>query len=97
MGNISGTITPDRNNGTVQKATLVGSITLNLPSNMTTGQSFTLIFTQDSNGLRTLTPDNSYKFASGYKTLSTIASAVDMLNIFYDGSIYYVTLTTGYS
>ena len=96
LGSISGTVTPDRTTYSVQKATLTGNITLNSPINMTTGQSLTLIFTQDASGNRTMTADSAYKFAGNFRTLSTAANSIDMLNMFYDGSIYYVTLTTGY-
>jgi hypothetical protein len=96
-GNATGNLTPDRNNGTIQKFTLTGSITLNPPANMTAGQSLTLILTQDSAGNRTLTAGSSFKFASGYKTLSIGGNVIDMLNMFYDGTVYYCTLTTGYA
>jgi len=96
-GNATGNLTPDRNNGTIQKFTLTGNITLNPPVNMTAGQSLTLILTQDSPGNRDLTASSSYLFAGGFSTLSNGAGEIDMLNIFYDGTVYYVTLTVGYS
>jgi hypothetical protein len=92
------TFTPDRNNGPIQKMTLTQNITaFNLPANMVAGDSITYIIKQDATGRRTVTFNSNYKFASGYKTLSTTANAIDMLNVFYDGSVYYVTLTTGYA
>ncbi len=96
VGNISGTFTPNRSNGSVQTATLTGNVTLSAPTNMTLGQSLTLIFTQDATGNRLLTPNANYKFAGNFKTLSTAANSIDMLNMFHDGAIYYTTLTTGY-
>ena len=96
-GTLSGAITLNRNNGTIQKVRLNGNVSSLAISNMTTAQSFTIIFTQDEIGDRTLTTSSSFKFASGYKTLSTGGGAVDMLNIFYDGTVYYCTLTTGYA
>ena len=96
-GNISGTLTPDRNNGTVQKFTLEGNITLNPPVNMSAGQSLTLILTQDSAGNRLLDANTEYLFASGFQILSTNSGAIDMLNIFSDGTTYYATLTVSYS
>lgn len=95
-GNWSGTVSPNRNNGTIQKYTLTGNITLNAPTNIATGQGITLILTQDGVGGRLLTANSAYKFASSFNTLSAGAGAIDMLNIFYDGSTYYVTLTVGY-
>ena len=96
-GNWSGSVTPDRNNGTVHKYTLTGNITLNVPANMSTGQSLTLILTQGSGGNKVMTANSSYKFASAYNDLSVNAGDIDMLNIFTDGTIYYVTLTVSYT
>jgi hypothetical protein len=97
LGSISGTFTPNRANGTIQKLTLTGNITLNMPTNMSAGQSLTLIMTQDATGGRVMTPNNAYKFASGFRDLSTEPTAIDMLNIFTDGTLYYTTLTIGYT
>jgi hypothetical protein len=97
LGSISGSFSPNRALATIQTATLTGNITLNAPINMITGQSLTLIFTQDETGNRELFPDSVYKFAGNFKTLSFSGNAIDMLNMFYDGSTYYVALTTGYA
>ena len=96
-GVLSGAISLNRNNGTIQKVTLNGNATSLAISNIGVAQSFTIIFTQDGSGSRTLTTSSAFKFASGFKTLSTVAGAVDMLNIFFDGSTYFCTLTTGYA
>lgn len=96
-GNTGSSITPDRNNGTVLKYTANASFTLNTPSNVSNGHNFTIILTQDAVGSRVMTANSNYKFAEGFKTLSTSANAIDMLNVFYDGTYYYVTLTTGYA
>ena len=96
-GNATGNLTPNRNNGTIQKFTLTGNITLNPPVNMTAGQSLTMILTQDSAGNHLLNANVAYLFASGFQTLSTDSNAIDMLNIFSDGSTYYTTLTVDYS
>ncbi len=96
-GNVSGALTPDRDDGTIQKFTLIGNITLNPPTNMSAGQSLTLIFTQDTSGNRLLDANTAYLFASGFQTLSTASGAIDMLNIFSDGTSYYTTLTVEYS
>ena len=96
-GNWSGTVTPNRNNGTIQKYTLTGSINLNTPLNISAGQSLTLILTQDGTGGRILNPNAAYKFAGAFNTLSLGPGAIDMLNMFYDGTNYYVTLTVGYA
>ena len=96
-GNVSGTLTPDRNNGTIQKFTLTGNITLTPPTNMAAGQSLTMILTQDSTGNHLLNANVAYVFASGFQTLTTDSNGIDMLNIFSDGSTYYTTLTVDYS
>jgi hypothetical protein len=91
------TLALDRNNGTIQKVVLASNATALSIANIGVAQSFTIIFTQDGTGSRTLTTSSAFKFASGFKTLTTSANAVDMLNIFFDGSTYYCTLTTGYA
>ena len=96
-GDATGNLTPDRNNGTIQKFTLTGNITLNPPVNVAAGQSLTLILTQDSTGGRLLDANVAYLFASGFQTLSTSSGGIDMLNIFSDGSTLYTTLTVDYS
>ena len=96
-GFISGSVTFDRDNGSIQKAMLIGNITLELPLNMSAGESITYILRQDVTGGRTMTPVVGYLFAAGFKTLSGYPYAIDMLNIFFDGTYYYCTLTTGYS
>jgi len=96
LGTVSGTFTPNRNNGTIQKLTLTGNIVLNAPSNMSAGQSLTLIIKQDGSGNRGFTPADIYLFASGYQTLSPEANVTDMLNMFSDGTFVYATLTNGY-
>ena len=89
----SGTVTPDQENGNVQTFTATGNFTLALPSNMPTGGSMTLIITQDGTGSRVMSPNASYLFAGGRNVLSTTASAIDVMQIFYDGSRYLATLS----
>jgi hypothetical protein len=95
IGSTSGTITPDFNNGSIQTMTLTGSITMNTLANAIAGRSMTLIVTQDGTGGRTLT--SSMLFSDGFNTLSGGAGAVDIISVFYTGSTYYATLTTGYT
>jgi hypothetical protein len=93
-GNASGTITPDFNNGSIQKLTLTGNITMNTLGNAIAGRSMTLILTQDATGGRALT--SSMKYADGFNSLSVTANSTDIISVFYDGSVYYASLTTGY-
>ena len=95
-GNTSTAVTPSAVY-TVQNWTANNNFTLNLPTGMTTGQSITLIITQDATGNRTMTPNASYKFAYSNKTLSTAANAIDMLSIFYNGTTYLCNLVKGYA
>lgn len=94
-GSVSGTITPNANNGTIYTYTLTGSITLNSIQNVQTGTSMSIILTQGGSGSYTLS--STWKFASGSKTLSTAVGAIDIISVFYDGSTYYASLTKGYA
>ena len=96
-GNATGNLTPNRNNGSIQRYTLTGNITLLPVANINAGQWITLILTQDSVGNRLLDANTAYLFASGFQTLTVDSGAIDMINIFYDGSNYYATLTVDYS
>ena len=99
LGTINGTegtdFTINPNNGSIQTATLDGNITINGPTNMGSGESITLILTQDGTGSRTLS--STMLFAGGDGTLSTDANAVDIIGIFYDGTNYYASLSTGFA
>lgn len=87
------TITPDWTNGSVQKVTLTGNATFAAPTNMVAGSSLTFIIVQDATGGRTGTWNGSYKFAGGTPTLTTTANAVDVVNVFYDGSLYLASIS----
>jgi hypothetical protein len=95
IGSTSGTITPNINNGAIQSMTLTGSITLNAITNIATGQGATFIITQGGTGSYTLT--SGWLFAGGSKTLSTTVGAVDIISVFYSGTVYYASLTKGYA
>ena len=96
-GNTTGTISINGDNGSIQTFTLTGGITLNAAnfSNMGTGQTVSLILTQDGTGSRTLTSD--LKYSGGNKTLSTAANSIDTLTVTYDGTNYLAALVTGYA
>lgn len=86
---------PDVSTATIWTMTLTGDVTFNGFTNPQAGQSATIIFTQDGTGSRTLT--SSMKFAGGSKTLTTTASATDIISVFYDGSNYWAALSKGYA
>ena len=93
-GTVSGTLTPNSSAGTIYQYTLNGNITINSLGNAVAGTSMALILTQDGTGNRTLT--SSMKFSDGYNLLSTSAGATDIMYVFYDGSTYYASMSTGY-
>jgi hypothetical protein len=97
QGNTSTSFTPIYSNGIVQRITATANFTLQAPSGMVTGQSITLVVTQDATGSRIMTPNGVYRFAYGGKTLSTAANSIDVLSIFYDGSNYLCNLVKGYT
>jgi hypothetical protein len=89
------TITPDAANGSVQTVTLTGNVTFSAFSNPVSGQTITLLITQDGTGSRTLT--STMKFAGASKTLSTVAASIDILTVSYIGTTYYASLVKGYA
>ena len=89
------TITPDAANGSVQTVTLTGNVTFSAFTNPVSGQSITLIITQDATGSRTLT--STMLFAGGSKTLTTAANAVDILTVSYIGTTYYASLSKAFA
>ena len=49
---------------------------------------------QDGTGNRLLS--STMKFAGNTRTLSTAASSVDIISVFFDGTSYFASLTKGY-
>jgi len=96
-GTSSGSITPNWNDGSIQKIILNGGLSLNVPINMQSGSSLKLIVRQNASGNHTLTPNASLKFKGGNKTLSTSSNAIDMIKIYYDGTNYLCDLDLAYS
>lgn len=93
--NTSTSISPDVSTGTIFRYTANNNFTFNGLTNAVAGSSATVIITQDGTGSRTLT--STMKFAGASKTLSTAASAIDIIGVFYDGTTYYASLTKGYA
>jgi hypothetical protein len=85
----------DANSGSIFQVTANVNTTMNTIPNAVAGTSATIIITQDATGSRTLT--SSMKFAGATKTLSTAASSIDIISVFYDGTTYYASLTKGYA
>lgn len=96
-GTTSGSVTPNWNNGSMQKMILNGALTLNVPTNMQSGATLKLIIRQNASGNHLMTPNGSLKFKGGNKTLSTSANSIDMIKIYYDGTTYLCDLDLAYS
>lgn len=64
--------------------TLGGNRTLDNPSNLADGMVINFHIEQDGTGSRTLAFGSKYKFSGGSKTLSTAASARDLISCLYD-------------
>lgn len=72
------TIAVDASQGALFTVTLGGNRTLSNPTNLTSGQTYRVRVSQDGTGARTLAFGTNYLF-SGASTLTTTASAIDML------------------
>jgi len=102
--NIGNSSNPSINvdNGNVQKVTLTGNWTFPGFQSPIAGQSVTLIITQDGSGNRTFSTSGiTARWAGGAnignKTLSTAAGSIDLLNIFFDGTFYFFSLSKGFA
>jgi len=89
------TITPNAADGSIRTITLTGNVTFSAFTTPVSGQTITLIITQDATGSRTLT--STFKFSGGSKTLSTAANAIDILTVSYIGTTYYASLAKGFA
>lgn len=81
------TITPDFAAANNFSVTLGGSRTLANPTNLTAGQSGTIVIAQDGTGSRTLAYGSYFKFAGGTAPmLTTTAAAVDVIAYYVESS-----------
>jgi hypothetical protein len=96
LGSITGTNNLNFASGQIFKATLTGNVTFTV-SGVSTGDSFSVLLTQDGTGSRTATWPAAFKFAGASSTLSTAAGTTDFVNAFYDGTYYYAVLSKGYA
>ena len=91
----SNTLTLDVHDGNVSTITLNDNVTTWTINNMDAGTTITAILKQDGTGSRLMnaTQINSTTFktvGAGGLTLTTDASAIDIVSVFYDGTDYYV-------
>jgi len=89
------TFAPNVALSSIVKFTATSNFTFNGFTTPVAGQSATVIVTQDGTGSRLMT--STMKFSGGINTLSTAAGAIDIISVFYDGSVYYASLTTAYA
>jgi hypothetical protein len=81
------TITPDFAAANNFSVTLGGSRTLANPTNLTAGQSGTIVITQDGTGSRTLAYGSYFKFAGGTApTLTSTSASVDVIAYYVESS-----------
>ena len=96
----SSTITVDCASGPIHTVTLTSNTEFNI-TNLGTGQSVTLIVTQDGGGTNTASWGTSgstaVKFAGGTPTLSTAGAAIDVVTIFNDGTNYLGNIAKAYA
>jgi len=96
----STTITVNADLAPVHKVTL-GTNTGFVITNLPTGGSLSLIIVQDGTGGRTAAfgtdTSTAVKFPGGVATLSTGANAIDIVNIFNDGTNYYGLISKTFS
>lgn len=82
----------------VASVVLGGDRTLDDPTNMVDGATYILTVKQDATGTRTLAYGDAYKWAGGTApTLTTDASAVDILKFVCDGASMYGVETLDFS
>jgi hypothetical protein len=96
-GNSSTALTLNLRNGNAQKIVLTGNCTFTF-SNPSVGYPYVLRLVQDGTGSRTVTWPANVKWPGGTApTLTTTASATDLVNIYYDGTNYYGSSALGYT
>lgn len=101
IGNSGGTLAIDPANGNLQKIRLTSSWTFSGFTSGVSGHSVTILVQQDGTGGRTfsegLSSNNAMLWAGGVSTLSTAANAIDMLTIVLIDSVYYASLSKGFT
>lgn len=84
------TVSWNTNSGLKAKVTLAGNRTMAAPTNLIDGGTYVLFVIQDGTGSRTLTWNSIFKWPNGAApTLSTTASAVDIISFVSDGTNLY--------
>jgi hypothetical protein len=88
----------DCSKGNSFAVTLGGNRTVDAPTNARNGQTVIFKIIQDGTGSRTLTWNATFNWPSGTApTLSTAASSVDIVSMWFDGSNWYCTSSLNFS
>lgn len=95
-GNSSTTLTIDWNNAEAQKITMTGNCTLTL-SNPIVWKFYLLKLVQDGTGSRTMTWPATVKKIGWALTLSTAASSIDIVTLYWDGTNYFANIGLAYA
>lgn len=86
LGSVTGAVSFDRKDGSLQLATLTGNITVTLVQGRVRGAQMILSLTQDATGSRTAIWPSNFKKAGGSLALSTAANATDEISMIWDGT-----------
>jgi len=101
----SGSFTADLDNGNVQKVTITGGITVNAPTKMAAGNTLKLIgvvasvssnVTVAFSGIQIATNSNNEYFANSTSLLFPDGTGNFILDVVYDGSVYWGTVNTNF-
>lgn len=84
----AGTITPNLNDGMLQRVTLTGNVTVAAPANAQFGDRLRMEIIQDATGTRTVALNNTIKVAGGTPTATVTANATDVLDIVNTGTAW---------
>ena len=88
-GNSSTSVDLDLSLGASVKVTMTGNATFTF-SNPTSGGAYLIKLVQDATGTRTVTWPAAVKWSGGTApTLTTTATYIDIINLYYDGTNYY--------
>jgi hypothetical protein len=107
VGSVSGvSFTPNFNNGNVQKVSISDAITVNAPTNMAAGDTFKLIVVLQSlspasmtvafSGIVIATNSNNEYFENSDPIVFPNGDGNFILDVVYDGSVYWGTVNTNF-
>lgn len=95
-GNSGTSKTIDWTTGAAHKVTLTGNVTFTFTAPAAAGARVQLRLVQDGTGGRTATWPASVKWPSGTPTVTSTASAIDIVTFWYDGTNYYAVIVQNF-